>query len=96
MLWAISLLIFTAGWDAIHCCVASDWVPAGFVCLIDAVFEPLAQPRSAASSIEAKGFTENVVDLMDALRRSVDTGRAPKRQRASKKTGRAARHRKAS
>ena len=37
-----------------------------------------------------------VINLMDALRRSVDGGRAPKRPRAAKKTGRAARHKKAS
>jgi DNA end-binding protein Ku len=37
-----------------------------------------------------------VINLMDALRRSVETGRAPKRQRAAKKTGRPARHKKAS
>ena len=37
-----------------------------------------------------------VINLMDALRRSVEGGRAPKRQRAAKKTGRTARHRKAS
>ena len=36
-----------------------------------------------------------VINLMDALRRSVETGRAPKRQRAAKKTGRTARHKKA-
>ena len=36
-----------------------------------------------------------VINLMDALRRSVEGGRAPKRPRA-KKTGRAARHKKAS
>ena len=37
-----------------------------------------------------------VINLMDALRRSVESGRAPKRQRAAKKTGRTARHKKAS
>jgi len=37
-----------------------------------------------------------VINLMDALRRSVESGRAPKRQRAAKRTGRAARHKKAS
>ncbi|HEX4552830.1 MAG TPA: Ku protein [Xanthobacteraceae bacterium] len=37
-----------------------------------------------------------VINLMDALRRSVETGRAPKRQRAAKKAGRTARHKKAS
>src|SRR5467141_551717 len=37
-----------------------------------------------------------VINLMDALRRSVDGGRASKRPRAAKKTGRAARHKKAS
>ena len=37
-----------------------------------------------------------VINLMDALRRSVDGGRAPKRPRAAKKTGRTARHKKAS
>jgi DNA end-binding protein Ku len=37
-----------------------------------------------------------VINLMDALRRSVEGGRAPKRPRAAKKTGRAARHKKAS
>ena len=37
-----------------------------------------------------------VINLMDALRRSVETGRGPKRQRAAKKTGRTARHKKAS
>jgi DNA end-binding protein Ku len=37
-----------------------------------------------------------VINLMDALRRSVEGGRAPKRQRAAKKTGRTARHKKAS
>jgi DNA end-binding protein Ku len=37
-----------------------------------------------------------VINLMDALRRSVEGGRAPKRQRAAKKTGRATRHKKAS
>jgi DNA end-binding protein Ku len=37
-----------------------------------------------------------VINLMDALRRSVETGRAPKRQRAAKKTARPARHKKAS
>ena len=37
-----------------------------------------------------------VINLMDALRRSVEGGRAPKRQRAAKKTSRAARHKKAS
>jgi DNA end-binding protein Ku len=37
-----------------------------------------------------------VINLMDALRRSVETGRAPKRQHAAKKTGRTARHKKAS
>jgi DNA end-binding protein Ku len=37
-----------------------------------------------------------VINLMDALRRSVEGGRAPKRPRAVKKTGRAARHKKAS
>jgi DNA end-binding protein Ku len=37
-----------------------------------------------------------VINLMDALRRSVETGRAPKRQRAAKKAGRTTRHKKAS
>jgi DNA end-binding protein Ku len=37
-----------------------------------------------------------VINLMDALRRSVEGGRAPKRSRAAKRTGRAARHKKAS
>jgi len=37
-----------------------------------------------------------VINLMDALRRSVEGGRAPKRPRVAKKTGRAARHKKAS
>ena len=37
-----------------------------------------------------------VINLMDALRRSVEGGRAPKRPRAAKKTDRAARHKKAS
>jgi DNA end-binding protein Ku len=37
-----------------------------------------------------------VINLMDALRRSVEGSRAPKRPRAAKKTGRAARHKKAS
>jgi DNA end-binding protein Ku len=37
-----------------------------------------------------------VINLMDALRRSVEGGRAPKRPRAAKKTGRTARHKKAS
>ena len=37
-----------------------------------------------------------VINLMDALRRSVEGGRAAKRPRAAKKTGRAARHKKAS
>jgi DNA end-binding protein Ku len=37
-----------------------------------------------------------VINLMDALRRSVETGHGPKRQRAAKKTGRTARHKKAS
>lgn len=37
-----------------------------------------------------------VINLMDALRRSVEGGRAPKRPHVAKKTGRAARHKKAS
>jgi DNA end-binding protein Ku len=37
-----------------------------------------------------------VINLMDALRRSVEGSRTPKRPRAAKKTGRAARHKKAS
>ncbi len=37
-----------------------------------------------------------VINLMDALRRSVETGRASKRQRPARKTGRTARHKRAS
>ena len=78
---------------------AAHFDPAKFADHYETALVELLRAKQAGRIVEApkdEPSPHRVINLMDALRRSVEGGRAPKRQRAAKKTGRTARHKKAS
>ncbi len=76
----------------------SHFEPAKFDDRYEEALKDLLDKKQHGKKIErpTEHAPAKVINLMDALRRSVEGGRAPKRQRAAKKTGRTARHKKAS
>ena len=76
----------------------SHFQPAKFDDRYEDALKDLLDKKQHGKKIErpTERAPAKVINLMDALRRSVEGGRAPKRQRAAKKTGRTARHKKAS
>ena len=76
----------------------SHFQPAKFDDRYEDALKDLLDKKQHGKKIErpTERAPAKVINLMDALRRSVESGRAPKRQRAAKKTGRTARHKKAS
>jgi DNA end-binding protein Ku len=76
----------------------SHFEPEKFDDRYEEALKDLLDKKQHGKKIErpAERAPAKVINLMDALRRSVEGGRAPKRQRAAKKTGRTARHKKAS
>ena len=76
----------------------SHFAPENFDDRYEEALKDLLDKKQHGKKIErpTERAPAKVINLMDALRRSVESGRAPKRQRAAKRTGRAARHKKAS
>jgi DNA end-binding protein Ku len=76
----------------------SHFQPAKFDDRYEDALKDLLDKKQHGKKIErpTERAPAKVINLMDALRRSVEGGRAPKRQRAAKKAGRTTRHKKAS